>query len=142
VILIIEALEQGSGNSATRRHITVLIPVSYAALWEATWERERKGAADQRGPAHQGGVGRARGGGSWELCCVVLSSWGPLYIVGRGEHLTPPPRHLGRRPRERVPAARAWLARETLTLAGLGQGCPPPFFSFFPNGLLSSNQPI
>jgi hypothetical protein len=35
-----EALEQGSRNSATRRHVAVVIPVSYAALWEATQERE------------------------------------------------------------------------------------------------------
>jgi hypothetical protein len=94
-------------------------------------ERERQGVADQRGPMHQGGVRRRRmEKDSWELCCVLLSNWGPLYIVGRGVHLTPPPRHLGRRPRERGPTARAWLARETLTLAGLGQGWGAPLFSF------------
>jgi hypothetical protein len=39
----VEALEQGSGNSATRRRVAVVIPVSYAALWEAMRERERQG---------------------------------------------------------------------------------------------------
>jgi hypothetical protein len=56
----VEALEQGSENSATRRRIAVVIPISYLALQEATREREREaGAADQRRPAHLGG-GRRR----------------------------------------------------------------------------------
>jgi hypothetical protein len=38
----VEALELGSGNSTTRQRVMVVIPVSYAALLEATWERERE----------------------------------------------------------------------------------------------------
>jgi hypothetical protein len=55
----VEALEQGSRNSVTRRRVVVVIPVSYAALWEATRERERHGVVDQKRPAHLGG-GRRR----------------------------------------------------------------------------------
>jgi hypothetical protein len=53
--------------------------------------------------AHQG---ERRAPGSWKLCYEHLSL-GPLYIVGRGVHLAPPPRHLGRQPRERRPRAAA-----------------------------------
>jgi hypothetical protein len=38
----VEALEQGSRNSATRWRVVVVIHVSYAALREATRERERE----------------------------------------------------------------------------------------------------
>jgi hypothetical protein len=50
----VEALEQGSRNSATRWRVTVVIPISYAALREATHERERerKGQHPGLGSAH------------------------------------------------------------------------------------------
>jgi hypothetical protein len=83
---------QGSENSATRRHVMVVILVSYAALREATQERERQRAVARARPAHKEVVGGGRGGGL-AGCVVHLSSWDPLYIVGRGCTLTPPPRH-------------------------------------------------
>jgi hypothetical protein len=43
----VEALKHGSGNSATRRRVAVVIPVSYAGLWEATWEREVGGGGPE-----------------------------------------------------------------------------------------------
>jgi hypothetical protein len=111
----VEALEEGSENSAIQRCVTVVILISYAAIREATWERERQGVADKRRPAHLG-CGRRR---SWRrargimLCSPLLM--GPLLYSGEGVHLTPSSRHLGRRPIEKGLAA-----RETLTLAGLG----------------------
>jgi hypothetical protein len=108
-----------------------VIPVSYAALREATWERERErevGAADQRGPAHQGGVRRGRGGGLMELCYVHSSSRG-VYIVGKGEHPYPstkPPTAASKGGEGASGQGRP--TRETLTLAGMGQGWAPPFF--------------
>jgi hypothetical protein len=42
-------LEQGSEKSETRRRVAVVIPVSYAALREATRERERKGRQTRGG---------------------------------------------------------------------------------------------
>jgi hypothetical protein len=52
----VEALEQGSGNSATRRRVAVVIPVSYAALREATQERERgRGGGPEEAYAPGGG---------------------------------------------------------------------------------------
>jgi hypothetical protein len=67
----VETLKQRSGNSATQRRVAVVIPISYAALREATWDRQRQGAVDQRGPTHQGD-GRRR---LVEFRCVLLSSW-------------------------------------------------------------------
>jgi hypothetical protein len=34
----VDGFGQGSGNSATRQRVAVVIPFSYAALWEATRE--------------------------------------------------------------------------------------------------------
>jgi hypothetical protein len=65
----VEALEQGSGNSATGRLIAVVIPVSYAALRGATRERERQGRQTRRGSAHQEVVGGGRGGRARGLVC-------------------------------------------------------------------------
>jgi hypothetical protein len=71
-----------------------------------------------------------------ELC--VDSSCTGVYIVGKGCILTPSPRHLGRRPKGEQSGGQGRPAKETLTLAGLGQGLGPLFsFSFIPNGLLS-----
>jgi hypothetical protein len=70
----------------------VVIPVSYVALREATWERERQRVAVRARPAHQEVVGGGRGGGLVG-CVVRLSSWDPPLYSGEGLHLTPPPRH-------------------------------------------------
>jgi hypothetical protein len=42
-------LEQGFGNSATQRRVAEVIPVSYAAVREAMWEREREAGEVTRG---------------------------------------------------------------------------------------------
>jgi hypothetical protein len=53
----VEALEQGSGNSATRRRVAVVILVSYADFREAMREREREEGG--------GGIERADALGRW-----------------------------------------------------------------------------
>jgi hypothetical protein len=75
----VDGFGQGFGNSATGRHVAVVIPVSYTTLWEATWERERHRATARARPAHQEVVGGGRGGGLVG-CVVYLSSWDPLFI--------------------------------------------------------------
>jgi hypothetical protein len=111
----VDGFGQGSGNSATRRRVMVVIPVSYAALREATRERERQRAAARRRPVHQGG-GRWR---PWRracgMCCASPPPGTPLYIVGRGCTLTPPPRHQEVAPKE-----------EEKDGGVLGWGRPPP----------------
>jgi hypothetical protein len=112
----VEALEQGSRNSATRRRVTVVIPISYAALREAMRERE-VGAVDHRRLAHLGG-GRRR---PWREACGIivchLCTWGPFYIVGRGCTLPPPQGTKGGGQREGEGAGGQGLA---------GQGNPNP----------------
>jgi hypothetical protein len=110
----------------------VVIHISYAALREATRERERGvGAADQRGLAHQGGVRRGRGGGLVELCYVHSSSRG-VYIVGKWDHPYPstkPPTAASKGGEGAGGQGRP--ARETLTLVGMGQGWAPLFLFLF-----------
>jgi hypothetical protein len=108
----VDSFRQGSGNSATQRCVEVMIPVSYAALWEATRERERQRVAARASPVHQEVVGGGHGGGLVG-CIVHLSLWDPLYIVGRG---APLPLHQGtrrqwQRRRRRAVAARAGVGR-------------------------------
>jgi hypothetical protein len=88
----VDGFGHGSRNSATRRCVAVVILISYAALQVATRGRERQTAAARARPAHQEVVGGGRGEGLVG-CVVHLSSWDPLYIVGRGCTLTPPARH-------------------------------------------------
>jgi hypothetical protein len=123
----VEALEQGFENSATRRRVAVVILVSYAALREATRERERvrSRAADQRRPVHLGGVRRR----SWREArenSVLRALQGGLCIVGRGDPY-PSSRHQGR-----------WTKGGGSRRPGLGNPNPgrpgpgfgaPPFFS-------------
>jgi hypothetical protein len=109
---------EGSGNSTTRQRIMVMIPISYAALWEATRERERERgrqrAAARDRPAHQEVVGGGRGGGLVG-CVVHLSSWDPPLYRGEGCTLTPPPRH-----------QEAVAKEEEKGGSGQGWGRPPP----------------
>jgi hypothetical protein len=87
----VEALEQGSRNSATRWRVAVVIPVSYAALREAMREREREAGQRTRGGRRTWEVvGGGRGERLMEIMFYDLSTWGGLYIVGRGAPLPPP----------------------------------------------------
>jgi hypothetical protein len=120
----------------------VVIPVSYAALWEAMRERERQGRWTRWGWHTREVLGEAVEEGlvGIVLCWLFLQG---VYIVGKGHPYpsTKPPRAAARGGEGAGIQGRS--ARETLTLAGLSQGWAPPFFfSFFPNGLLSPNQPI
>jgi hypothetical protein len=83
------------------------------------------------------------------MCCVlcISSSWDPPLYSGEGCTLTPPtrPQEAASKEEEKGGGGQWWgqaCPLEILTLAGLGQGYGIPFFSSFPNGLLSVNWPI
>jgi hypothetical protein len=109
-------------------------------------ERERQGRWQGCGRRTKEVVRGGRGGRARGIDVLTLPPGGSY--SGQGCTLTPSPRHLGRRPRGEARAAVARARadrppRQTLTLADLGQGSAPLFFFlFFPNGLLSLNQPI
>jgi hypothetical protein len=69
----VDSVGQGSGNSAARWHAAVVRSPAYAALREAT--REREGGGGGRRPSVGGGQ-RPREEGLMDLCCSLLS-WGP-----------------------------------------------------------------
>jgi hypothetical protein len=76
----VDGFGQGSRNFATRLRVTVVIPISYTTLWEATRERERQEAAARAGADAPGG-GRRR---SWRrdrgMCCSTSLLLGPPFI--------------------------------------------------------------
>jgi hypothetical protein len=108
----------GSRNSTARRRAAVVLSRSYAALWEATQEREvvvERGGAPGREESS-----KARGN------CVFHLSLGPPLYSGERVHLAPLPKaHLGWCPRERRPRAAVArvgpgrLAPQNLNLAPL-----------------------
>jgi hypothetical protein len=96
-------------------------------------ERERQRAVARASPAHQEVVGGGHGGGLVG-CVVHLSSWDPLYIVGRGASL---PLHQGTRRRwprrrRRAAAARAGAGRppRNPNPGRPGRAMAPPFFLY------------